>query len=297
MLLSILTLNYKKSELTLRLIKSIHKMFALELKNNEVEVIIIDNKSPDDSVKIIKGEITRKKYKNIKLYPNKENAGFGCGNNFGATFSQGKYLLFLNNDTVVKDKGILKMAEYLETHPQIAILGGQLYNFDGSLQPSVGKFYTPFYLTLLLLGGQKIGLLDSSPKKISPVEWVKGAVFMIHREVFDKLNGFDPKIFMYTEDMELCYRAKLAGYKIYFYPHIQVFHTEQGSSNKTFAILNVYKNMLYFYRKHRSPAEYRYLKWLLMIKAKFSHFVGKHLNNQYLISTYGQAIDTVKKNS
>ncbi len=297
MLLSILTLNYKKSELTLRLLESINKFFPRELAENKIEVIIVDNKSPDDSVKIIQHAIAKNRYKNITLYPNKENAGFGKGNNYGSSKAKGKYLLFLNNDTVVKDRGILKMAEYLEENRKIAILGGQLRNFDGSLQASAGKFYTPLNLTLLLLGAQKIGLLDKSPKKISPVQWVKGAIFMIRKEIFDKLGGFDPKIFMYTEDMELCYRAFLAGHKIYFYPNVQVFHIDQGSSNKTFAILNVYKNMLYFYKKHRPEWEFIYIKWLLSSKAKFSHFVGRCLRNQYLISTYGQAIDIVRQNS
>ena len=297
MLLSIITLNYKKSELTIRLLASINKMFRQELIDDELEVIIVDNKSPDNSVKIIQVAISHNKYKNMTLYQNKENAGFGRGNNYGAKKAKGKYFLFLNNDTMVKDRGIFEMAQYLEKHKEIAILGGQLRNFDGSLQPSSGKFYTPLNLTLLLMGAQKVGLLDKSPKKISEVQWVKGAVFMIRKEVFEKLGGFDPNIFMYTEDMELCYRAKLAGYKIYFYPYTQVFHIDQGSSNKTFAILNVYKNMLYFYRKHRTKAEYIYVKWLLNAKAQFSLFIGRCINNQYLISTYGQAINTVQKNS
>src|SRR5437660_10257248 len=134
MLLSIVTLNFKKSELTLRYLDSINKLFKQQLMNNTLEVIVVDNKSPDQSVKVIQEAIRKNKYKNITLYQNNENAGFGRGNNYGITKTKGKYILFLNNDTVVKDTGILKMVEYMDKHRDIAIFGGQLRNFDGSLQ-------------------------------------------------------------------------------------------------------------------------------------------------------------------
>jgi len=193
----------------------------------------------------------------------------------------------------VQDKGILAMAHYLEKHPEIAILGGQLRNFDGSLQASAGKFYTPFNATLLLLGMQKYGLLDKSPHTIEEVDWVKGAMFMIRQKIYMQMGGFDQNIFMYTEDMELCYRARQAGYKIYFYPDIHVMHADQGSSNRTFAIINIYKNLLYFYKKHRSPEEYQYITWLLTTKAKVLIFLGKLLQKTYLVETYQQALKAI----
>lgn len=294
MKLSIITLNFKKSELTLRCLASLHEQFEKELHNGEMEVLVVDNKSPDDSVTILTEAIKKNKYKNITLYPNKENAGFGPGNDFGAQKAKGTYLLFLNNDTEVKDKGLLDMVSYMEKHKDVSILGGQLRNFDGSLQASTGKFYTPFNATLLLLGMQKYGSLDKSPTTVSEVDWVKGAILMIRRDVYAALGGFDPKIFMYTEDMELCYRARKAGYKVYFYPDIKVFHADQGSSNRTFAIVNIYKNLLYFYKKHRSNLEYTYLKYLLWSKAKSLVIIGKITHNSYLTDTYEKALAVLR---
>lgn len=290
MVLSIITLNYKKSHLTISCMESLQKQFHKELAEGKIEVIIVDNASGDDSVAILNTEIKKKSYKGMRVVANSENAGFGKGCNLGASHAKGKYFLLLNNDTLVKDKGILSMAEYLDSHEEIAILGGQLRNMDGSLQASAGKFYTPRNATLLLLGFQKYGILDISPKKIQEVDWVKGALLMIRSEVYKKLKGFDEKIFMYIEDMELCYRAKLAGYKIYFYPDVSVYHVDQGSGNRTFAIVNIYKNLLYFYKKHRSRTEYLYLKSLLRIKAASLVAVGRVTNNSYLISTYEQAL-------
>jgi len=293
MLLSIITLNYKKKELTIACINSLYEQFATEFQKNEMEVIIVDNDSQDDSVPVMREEIKKKKFANMHVIANSSNAGFGAGCNLGAHNSNGEFILFLNNDTIVKDKGLYKMAKYCEDHPDVAILGGQLRNFDGSLQASTGKFYTLWYAFLLLVGGQRYGLLDRSPSKIEKVDWVKGGLLMIRRDVFEQIKGFDEKIFMYTEDMELCYRAHLAGKDIYFYPDVLVLHKEHGSTNKTFAIVNIYKNLLYFYKKHRSRLEFHLLKFLLEAKAKSLIAVGKTRKNQYLIETYKKALKEI----
>ncbi len=117
---------------------------------------------------------------------------------------------------------------------------------------------------------------------------------MIRKEVFDKLGGFDEKIFMYTEDMELCYRAHLAGYQIYFYPGMDIRHKDQGSSNRTFAIVNIYKNLQYFYKKHRPLWENILIKFVLKTKAIALLALGKLLHNSYLTNTYEQALATTR---
>lgn len=293
MLASIVTLNYKKKDLTISCINSLQEQFANEFTKNEMEVIIVDNDSQDASVSAIREEIKKKKFENMQVIANSSNSGFGAGCNVGAKASKGEFIIFLNNDTLVKDKGLLKMAQYAKEHPEVAILGGQLRNFDGSLQASTGKFYTLWYALLLLLGGQRFGVLDKSPSAIEKVDWVKGGLLMIRRDVFEELKGFDEKIFMYTEDMELCYRSHLAGKEVYFYPDVRVLHKDQGSSSKTFAIVNIYKNLLYFYKKHRSPFEYHLLKFLMKAKAKSLIAAGKASKNQYLVETYDKALEAI----
>ena len=186
------------------------------------------------------------------------------------------------------------MAKYLDDNSNISILGGQLRNVDGSLQASAGSFYTLFKAVMLLAGMQKFGLLDKSPKAISRVDWVKGGLLMIRKDVFEKLKGFDEKIFMYTEDMELCYRAKLKGFQTFFYPFTYVLHAEHGSTNRTFAITNIYKNLLYFYKKHRSFPEYLILKTLLLSKAYLLILLGTITSSKYLKETYRKALEGIK---
>lgn len=291
--LSIITLNYKKKDLTLACLESVYQQYQNYFEDNVYEFFIVDNASDDDSVPTIQKQIKNKKYKNVQLIANKKNTGFGSGNNIGAFRSHGKFMLFLNNDTQVKDEGLSKMVQYMEEHQGVAILGGQLRNVDGSLQPSVGKFYTPFRALLLLLGMQRFGLLDRSPQNIEKVDWVKGGLLLIRRDVFEKLGGFDENIFMYTEDMELCYRAKMVGYNTYFYPFVTVLHAEHGSSSRTFAIVNIYKNLLYFYKKHRPRWEYMFIKFILWAKADILLSLGKTIHNGYLINTYEQALSVL----
>lgn len=290
MLLSIIILNYKKPELTVACIESLYEHLQKEFDSDEVELILVDNASDDGSVEIFEEEKKKKKFKNFTIIANSENGGFAKGCNTGAKQAKGKYILFLNNDTVVRDRGIFEMVSYMESHNDVSLMGGQLRNFDGTPQASSGKFYTLPYALLLLLGLQRFGLVDTSPSEISRVDWVKGALFMIRSDVFKTLKGFDEKIFMYTEDMELCYRAKLSGQKTFFYPEVSVFHKDQGSANRAFAVVNIYKNLLYFYKKHRSFTEYVLLKCVLQIKAHILVAVGRISNNSYLIKTYEQAL-------
>jgi len=272
---------------------SLHEHYKKEFADNTLELLVVDNDSGDDSVVLLKDAIKKEGYTNMHVIANTENAGFGKGCNVGAARAKGEYLLFLNNDTVVKDSGLIAMASFMQKHPKIAILGGQLRNSDGTLQASTGKFYTPFHALLLLLGLQKFGLLDASPRKITQVDWVKGGLLMVRKDVFTKLSGFDEKIFMYIEDMELCYRAKLRGFQTFFYPDVLVVHEEHGSTNRSFAIVNIYQNLLYFYKKHRSFREYQFIYFIMKTKAAILINIGKIVGNSYLVSTYEQALKVI----
>lgn len=289
--LSIVTLSYNTKDLTLTCLNSVVSQYAPELNVGEFEIIIVDNNSSDDSVKKIKDYISDNKFSGaIKLIESKDNLGFGGGCNLGAKSAKGKYLLFLNSDTEILDRGFLKMTSYLEENPKVAILGGKLKNNDGSAQPSAGKFYNLFNLLVMLAGLERFGFLRSSPDRVQKVDWVSGACMMMRRDVFEKLSGFDEKIFMYMEDMEICFRAGKLGFLTYFYPDISLRHKSQGSSNRTFAIINIYKGILHFYSKHKTHLEYLIARALLTFKAKILILVGILIFNSALRDRYRKAI-------
>jgi GT2 family glycosyltransferase len=287
--LSIILLNYNTTNFTIKCIQSLYVNYKEQFEGNSFEVIVVDNASNPDEVAALVEETRKSKYKNIVFVKNSQNVGFSKGCNIGAGKAKGDVLLFLNNDTVVKDKGILDMLGYISKNPGADIVGGMLSNSDGSEQPSVGNFYTPFNALLLLLGLQRAGVVNKNPAVISEVDWVKGGCMMVRRRVFEKLLGFDENLFMYIEDMEFCYRAKKAGHKVFFYPFVKIEHEDQGSSSRTFAVVNIYENLLYFYKKHRGRAEYLFLKSVLKTKAAVLIVVGRLTNNKYLINTYEKA--------
>ncbi len=290
MLLSIIILNYNKTDLTIDCVSSLYKHLGTRVNATEIELIIIDNGSVVKSVDKLKSEIRKNGYKNISVIENKKNLGFSKGCNIGSQYAKGEVLLFLNNDTVVNDTGLWEMLKYIESHNNVAILGGKLTNPSGKEQACVGNFYTPFQAVLLLLGLQRFEGISKNPSQITEVDWVKGGCMMIRTEIFKRLGGFDEKIFMYTEDMEICYRARKIGEKVYFYPNVSIVHKDYGSSDRTFAIVNIYENLLYFYKKHRPVHEYIFLRMILRVKATLLIFFGKIINNSYLTQTYEKAL-------
>ena len=287
-ILSIIILSYNTKELTVKCLESIVSQYMEQLENGEFEIIVVDNASTDGSPSVISN--FQFPISNLKIIENKENVGFAKGCNVGAKAAKGEYVLFLNSDTEVLDRGFLKMVEFLDKNPKIGILGGRLLNPDNSPQPSTGKFYTPFNLFLMLIGGERFGLLRKSPKNIEKVDWVSGGCMMVKKDVFKKLKGFDENFFMYVEDMEICFRAKKLGFLTYFYPNISIFHKKLGSSNRSFAIIHIYKGLLYFYSRHKSRQEYLIAKLMLTVKAKLAIFVGSFRQNSFLRDTYRRAL-------
>lgn len=286
--LSIIILSYNTKDLTFQCIQSVVSQYRKELEENKIEIIAVDNNSTDGSQPAIIN--IKNKMSNIKLIENKENLGFGKGCNTGVKEAKGKYILFLNSDTEVLDKGFLQMIGFLEKNPKVAILGGKLHNVDGSTQPSAGKFYNLPYLIIMLLGLERLGFLRSSPNRIKKVDWVSGACMMVDRHIFEKLTGFDEQLFMYMEDMEMCFRAQKLGYATYFFPNLKLKHKSLGSSDRAFAIINIYKGILHFYSKHKTRLEYLVAKTLLIAKAGILILLGFLTFNSNLRDRYMKAI-------
>ncbi len=279
--LSIIILSFNTKKLTLDCVKSIFKVYKKNIENGEIEIIVSDNNSKDGTIEEIE------KIKGVKLVKNSENFGFSKGNNLGEKKANGKYILFLNSDTQIKDDGFLRMIDFMDENGKAGILGAKLINPDGSSQKSCGNFYTLFSLLFTLFGKDLI--VRKNPDRMEKVDWVSGASLMIRKNIFEKIKGFDEDFFMYIEDMELCYRVKKLGFEIYFYPDIKLIHKELGSGNRTFAILNIYKGIIIFYKKHLI-GQYPFVRFMLFIKALVALVIGVLANNYYLKKTYFSAL-------
>lgn len=295
--LSIIIISYNTEKITIDCLKSIIK----SLKNSSLkyEIIIVDNASKDNSVSSIKKLKSEIKNRNLKinLIENKENIGFGPANNQAVKLAKSDYLLFLNSDIIVLNASIEKLYNFYKQNEKLFnFLGGKLLNKDGTSQPSCGPMYTlPMIFAHLFLRGDYWELTRYSPKKIKEVDWISGACILTKKEYFEKLGGFDEKIFMYMEEIDLFYRAKKHGFKVFFYPEAQFIHLgSQSSAGRSFPILQVYQGLIYFYKKHFSQFSLFILIIMLKLKALIGFLIGKIINNKYLTQTYAKAWQIAK---
>ncbi|MEW6196619.1 MAG: glycosyltransferase [Bacteroidota bacterium] len=256
--LSIIIVNYNVKEFLLNLLSSIKK----SLHNISAEVIIIDNASDDGSVELI-----REKYPDVKLIVNEKNVGFGTANNQGLAVASGKFFLLINPDTIVKEETLAKMIQFFNSTPSAGIAGCKVLNPDGTLQLACRRgFPGPWTSFTKVMGLSKLlpksklfakyNLTYLDENQTYEVDAVSGAFMMLRREVYDRIGGFDQQFFMYGEDLDLCYRAQKAGFKVYYVHTTEVIHYK-GESTKRSSIDETkifYNAMHLFVRKHFSTS-------------------------------------------
>lgn len=280
--LSIIVISYNTKKITQNCLESIET--SLEQSSLSYEIILVDNASTDQSDKIIS---------NFRLIRNSANLGFAKANNQGVKEAKGNYILFLNSDIVVLDNAIEKLLIfYKQNEITIQFLGGKLLNKDNSPQPSCGPFYSlPVVFGALFLKGDYWGLTRYSPDAVQEVDWVSGACILTKKEYFQSIGGFDQQIFMYMDEIDLLYRAKKKGYRVFFYPEAEFIHLGSASSGgRTYPILQVFRGFLYFYRKHHNTKlSIFFLKTMLQLKSWIALVIGRLTRNSYLIKTYEEA--------
>lgn len=215
------------------------------------EAILIDNASKDPTVKIVKGE-----FPNVILKENRENVGFAAAVNQAFSISQGEYILLLNPDTVLKDNFIDELFSFVKRTPEASIIGVKVVDENNKHHPSTWKRVT--FLTvlaeMLLPYDMSIKLVTESPTTPALVENVSGACMLIRRDVFEAMNGFDERFFLYYEEIDFCRRAKQRGYKVYYNPDIEVIHFAAKSSSNDPEVFfsNLYRSKLLYIKKHFS---------------------------------------------
>ncbi|MCX6645186.1 MAG: glycosyltransferase family 2 protein [bacterium] len=238
--LSFITVNYKTSDLVVRLIDTIKK-FPPPLP---YEIIVVDNNSADDSV----GKIGQA-HPDITLIPLEKNIGFAAGNNKGAAKASGRILIPINPDCEIREESFAKGVKYLDGNPDVGILGLKIFTHEGGLEQSArgfpdastGLFGRSTFLGKLAQNFGKAGkggvagknlLVD--PEKTEPydVDWVAGTIMLIRRDCWTKIGGFDEDYFMYWEDADLCFRAKKTGFRTVFFPGSYIVHVPGSSAKK-----------------------------------------------------------------
>lgn len=285
--LSIIIISYNTRKLLECCLTSIYDTF----KNRNFEVIVIDNSSTDGSVEMI-----QKFSPLVKLVKNSQNLGFSKANNQGARLARGEFLLFLNSDTEALPGALAKLFDFSRQQNPLGISGAKLLNTNKTPQPSCGWFYTlPIIILSLFFKGDQLQLTRCSPNVIKSVDWISGACLLLAAENFRKLGGFDERIFMYMDEVDLCYRAKKKDMPVVFYPLARFLHVgSASSSDRRTPVVNLFRGLLYFYHKHR-PQYLGAVKLLLSLKAVIAVSVGFLLADQSLSNSYRKALEIVNK--
>jgi len=201
-------------------------------KYDKFEVIFIDNASTDGSY-----EYAKSKY-NFVFHRNPKNLGFVGGNNKGAKFCKGEILVFLNNDTVVDAHWLEEPAKLFE-NPEIGIVQANLRLLA---EPSVADS-TGHCISVLGLPVENSFFMEE-PKEPTPIFAGKGAALFVRKELFERLNGFDEDYFFYFEETDLCWRARLLGYEVYFSPRSVVLHKGSGTFKNGKLLFHRQKNTI-----------------------------------------------------
>src|SRR3989344_5736427 len=285
--LSIIILTYNSSKYIEPLLNSLFKRYSNNINAKELEIIVADNKSLDDTL-----EKTDKYKEKARIVENGGNLGYAKGNNLASKKANGEFLVFLNPDAKFIDGDLFDVISLFDDE-DIGIIGGKIISLDGKKELSCGKFYNPLNILLLTLGLEESLGVRFAPNKKQKVDFVSGGFLFIRRKLFERLNGFDENYFMYVEDSDLCYQAKKKGFKVLYSNKATVQHVGQGSSNRAFAIVNIYKGLLYYSRKNGGKVNYFIVKLMLMIKARLLVLVGRVRNNKYLVDTYTEAMKTL----
>ncbi len=234
--LSIVILNYNAKNFVTQCIQSIEN----SKKNGYIwDIFVVDNASSDGSVEALqKYHVSSIKYQVIE---NKENFGFSKGNNVAVPYVKGRYILFLNPDTIVNPNTLSFMTRFMDKHPQVGAATCKLKSPDGGLDEAAHRgFPTPWnafchffglerlFPKLRLFSGYTMGYLPRITTH--EIDALSGAFMIVRREAGEKVGWWDEDYFWYGEDIDFCFRLKKAGWKIMYVPTVSILHYRGVSS-------------------------------------------------------------------
>lgn len=240
--LSIIIINYNTKNLTLEAVKSIEKSYPKETQSGEYEVIVADNASPDGSFSFLSEYKKKTKIKSFEVLDNKKNLGFSAGNNKAVPYAKGRYILFLNPDTLMQTKTLPYMIKFLDNHPEVGAASCKIVSPDGKLDPNCLRgFPTPWNSFCHFSGLEKVfpaiplfaGYLQSGWKdtnKLQEVDAIEGAFIILPKSIGEEIGWWDEDYFFYGEDLQFSFDIRKTGYKIYYIPEVNIIHYSGASS-------------------------------------------------------------------
>ncbi len=245
LVVSALIVSYNVKDLLLQCLESFYSSADVP-----VEAVVVDNASSDGSAAAVTSEFPQ-----AVVMQESSNIGFGRAANVGLERCQGRFVLLLNPDVTLEPRTVGRLADFMLTRPDAGAVGPRILLEDGSLDPDARRsFPVPsalFYRTVGLsrlfpksprFGRYNMGHVDES--EVHEMDSGTAACLMLRKAAVDRVGFFDPRYFMYGEDVDLCYRLKLGGWKIFYLPSVSVVHHKGAATHK------VARKMLY--ERHRA---------------------------------------------
>jgi N-acetylglucosaminyl-diphospho-decaprenol L-rhamnosyltransferase len=223
----------------------------------QAEIIVVDNHSTDESIVYL-----RPKFPGIQFIENEENIGFSRANNQGLKMAQGKYILFLNPDTVIAEDSLSTCISFIESAPGAGALGVRMVDGSGCFLKESRRGYPSPWVAFCKLAGltelfphsrllAKYHLGHMPERETHPSPILSGAFLFVGKAVLDGTGGFDERFFMYAEDIDLSYRIEQAGYTNYYLADTTILHFKGESTRKDARYIKTfYTAMSQFRRKH-----------------------------------------------
>lgn len=250
--LSILVISYNTRKMTLACLGSV-----VAETRAPFELIVVDNASADGSPEAIAAA-----FPGVRLIASPENLGFAEGNNVAARGARGEYLLLLNPDTLVLDGALDRLLDFARAHPEAGIWGGRTRYGDGSLNPS-SCWRRMSLWTLVMRSSGLSSLFPASPvlnaegyggwrrDSVRAVDIVTGCLFLIRRDFWQRLGGFDPTFVMYGEEADLCRRAQKLGARPTITPAAEIVHYGGASETvRSDKMVRLYRALATLIRRH-----------------------------------------------
>ncbi len=279
--LSIIIVSYNTKDILLACLSSV---YANSPKQYGFEVIVVDNASTDGSIEAIQDK------SKLKIIQNKENLGFSKANNIGVKASSGRYVLFLNSDTVMQVDTLDFMVLFMEKHSGVGIATCRVVMPNNEIDDASHRgFPTPWnafchfsglariFPKSKIFSGYSIGWEDMS--KTHEIDACAGAFMLVRREVGEEVNWWDEDYFWYGEDLDFCYRVKKNAWKVYYVPDVSILHykgvsggikdiskhlTTADKETKIRATQARFEAMKLFYNKHYISRYPRFVTWFVM---------------------------------
>ena len=229
--LSVLIVTYNSAPLLHACLDSLRE----QTMAGDFEIILVDNASRDESAAIIRSE-----YPEVQLIASDVNLGFGNANNKSFAIAKGQYLVLLNPDAELPPDTLECALRHMDENADAGMGGGLLQGTLGEWQPSARLFPSLLNDALTISGlsnryhdSRFFGRVDRSwadPLKAAAVDWVPGAFVILRRDLVEQISLFDPRFFLYYEEVDLCRRIHQAGFKVYYWPDLVIAHVGGASS-------------------------------------------------------------------